>query len=1318
MTGKWVSEAEYLYKEKTWLWRLMSQRSEVRGCSISAENRREALFATALNDSPGELGVVIVEEGLELIEQILPQGQLSKVQTIVFRQAWAGQSYKEIADQFDYTLGYIKDTGSDLWKLLSKALGEDVTRRNFQVVLKRAVRQKAEGREQKAEINSKFKIQNSPPTPYSLPPTSHQDWGEAIDVSIFYNRTVELATLEQWVEQDRCRTVTILGMGGMGKTTLSVKLAEQVQDGFEYLIWRSLRHAPALPELLADVMLVLSNQQEVKLPETVNGQISELIKYLRQSRCLLVLDNLESVLQSGQQTGRYRQGYEGYGQLISRVSDERHQSCLILTSREKPGEILIREGETLPVRSLQLAGLQASASEKILHEKGLVESEAACGHLIDHYSGNPLALKIAAATIRSLFSGNITAFLNQGTVVFGDISELLDQQFNRLAALEQQVMYWLAISREWITLEELQADIVPTVSQSELLETLASLQGRSLIESSRIGFSQQPVVMEYMTQQLIKQFYYAISARELGFLNQYALIKAQTKDYIREAQTRLILQPVRDKLLAAFETRQNLETQCNGLITKLRNKSLYKEGYAAGNLLNLFWQLQSNLSENAERTFHDRDFSHLNIRQAYLPLATLHRTNFSGCKIHQSVFAETFGGVASVAFSPDGKRLATSDTSGDIQIWELPSGSQLVHCKGHEHWVWAVAFSPDGQFLASASDDYRVKLWDVETGTCLKTFIGHTYSINAIAFSPDGRYIATGSQDATIRIWDLQTPPRSSEVDASSHAGVVDTCLQLLGHQGRVWSVAFRPVGTEPSSVGPILASGSEDRTIKLWDMETGSCLQTLNGHQEWVKSVAFSPDGQVLASGSFDHTLKLWDWQTGGCLKTLRGHTSTVTMVAFGPSGQLVSSSYDQMLKLWHVSTGQCIRTLQGHGNRIWSVAFDPTGEWLASGGDDHATKLWRVSTGQCTKTIKGHTNAVMAIALNPDGHYLASGHEDQTVRLWDLSAGKCIQTLHGHTNRIWSVAFAPPSKNGMVEAQNTHSEDAMLASGSGDRTIKLWNWRTGQCLKTLRGHSSWVWSVAFSPNGVWLASSSYDRTIKLWDVDAGKCVQTLEGHTAPVVSVAFSPDGRWLASSSFDTTIKLWQVDTGQCLQTFRGHQNSVWKIAFSPDGQQLVSCSFDLTLKLWDVQTGECLRTFEGHTAPIATVIYSPDGKQLISGEFDQTIRLWDITTGQCIQVLKGHTGLISSLSCQSAYLPVNVSQINESFPELLSPQAIPTIFSGSFDETIKRWSLETRSCQSTIRVSRPYEGMNISCTEGLNEAQRMTLEALGAVGDKSR
>jgi WD40 repeat protein len=1254
---------------------------------------------------------VTADEELEFVEQVLAPGQLNKIQKLVLQQAREGRSYKEIADDFGYTLGYIKDTGSELWQLLSEVLEEKVTRRNFQAVLKRAMSQKSrlpntpwslrhpKSGENRVSLTQSELEQLSTNSYSSDPLSAHCDWGEAIDVSAFYNRVTELATLEQWIQQDHCRLVSILGMGGIGKTALSVKLAEQVQDKFDYVIWRSLRHAPFLQDLLADLILFLSKQQEVKLPESVDGQISCLMKYLRQHRCLLVLDNVESILRSGECTGRYRQGYEAYGQLIARVSDERHQSCLVLTSREKPAEVSIREGDTLPTRSLHLTGLQSSAGQKILNEKGLIESDADCYQLIEHYNGNPLALKVAAATIQSLFKGNIAAFLSQGTVVFGDISEILDQQFNRLSELEQQVMYWLAISREWVTLEELQEDIAPKASQRELLESLASLQARSLIETNTSGFSQQPVVMEYMTEQLVRRFYDDISAHELAFFNGYALIKAQAKDYIREAQIRLILQPVKEKLFAAFENQQNLENHLSRLLGVLRDKSL-GSGYAAGNLLNLFWQLHSDVC--------DRDFSNLPIRQAYLPKVTLHRTNFAHCKIEQSVFAETFGGVTSVAFSPDGKRLASSDTSGEIQIWEIPSGKQLVICKGHKHWTWATAFSPDGQYLASASDDYLVKLWDVHTGDCLKTFVGHTYSVNAIAFSPNGQYIATSSQDATIRLWNLQSPADLSQAIAfKSRSGVVNDCIQLLGHQGRVWSIAFSPDGET-------LASCSEDQTIKLWDWSTGQCLKTLSGHQGWVKSIAFSPEGKQLASGSFDHTVRVWDVETGDCLRTLSGHTSTITTIAFSRDGDvLASSSYDETVKLWNAATGQCTKTLHGHSNRVWSVAFSPTGQWLASGGDDHAAKLWNVETGQCIKTIKGHTNSVMAIALSPEGHHLASGYEDQTIRLWNVSAEACVQILYGHTNRVWSVAFnSQPIRNG------NSAEEITLASGSADRTIKLWNWKTGRCLKTLQGHDSWVWSVAFHPQGQHLASASYDRTIKLWDVDAGKCIETLAGHTAPVVSVAFSPNGEWIASSSFDTTIKLWNIQTGHCLKTLLGHSNSVWQVNFSPDGQYLVSCSFDQTVKLWDISTGECLKTFEGHSGAVVTVVYSPDGQHVISGGFDQTVRCWEIVTGKCSQVMKGHTGLVSSVMCQSApLLPHATNQPDATSLEAIPPQTTATLFSGSFDETIKRWNLETRSCLATLRVPRPYEGMNISHTTGLNEAQRTTLRMLGAVDDES-
>ncbi|MBD1898136.1 NB-ARC domain-containing protein [Coleofasciculus sp. FACHB-129] len=335
----------------------------------------------------------------------------------------------------------------------------------------------------------------------------NQEWEEAIDTSIFYGREEELATLKQWIVKDHCRIVTILGMGGIGKTALSIRSAELIKDKFDYVIWRSLHHAPPIQDILATVLKFLSNNSETNLPDTVNARISRLIDCLRSSRCLLVLDNAEAILQSGDRAGCYRQGYEGYGELFRRVGETLHQSCLVLTSREKPRELVSLEGNKLPVRSLQLGGLKLQQGREIFKTKGdFFGSEDEWIALIDFYAGNPQILKIVATTILTLFQGNISQFLEQGNLVFGDICALLDQQFNRLSDLEKKVMYWLAIKQGSISLTELRGDL-PPISQSELLETLESLLKRSLIENNSARFTQKPLITEYMTKRLIKQVF-------------------------------------------------------------------------------------------------------------------------------------------------------------------------------------------------------------------------------------------------------------------------------------------------------------------------------------------------------------------------------------------------------------------------------------------------------------------------------------------------------------------------------------------------------------------------------------------------------------------------------------------------------------------------------------------------------------------------------------------------------------------------------------------------------------------------------------------
>jgi len=287
-----------------------------------------------------------------------------------------------------------------------------------------------------------------------------QDWGEAVDVSVFYGRTDELSKLKQWILQDNCRLVGILGLGGIGKTTLSVKLAEQIKDNFEYVIWRSLRDISSVKAILAELLQFLFDEQETEtdLPETVNGRVSRVIDCLRKHRCLLVLDNAESILRSDSRAGQYLEEYEEFGELLRLVGEVAHQSCIVLTSREKPKEIALLEGETLPVRALQLKGLKEAEGQELFKARGcFCKTEFEWKVLIEHYGGNPLALKMVAAAIQELFAGNVSElmeYLSQRTLVVEDIRDLLERQFNRLSELEREVMYWLAIQGERILISD------------------------------------------------------------------------------------------------------------------------------------------------------------------------------------------------------------------------------------------------------------------------------------------------------------------------------------------------------------------------------------------------------------------------------------------------------------------------------------------------------------------------------------------------------------------------------------------------------------------------------------------------------------------------------------------------------------------------------------------------------------------------------------------------------------------------------------------------------------------------------------------------
>lgn len=611
------------------------------------------------------------------------------------------------------------------------------------------------------------------------------------------------------------------------------------------------------------------------------------------------------------------------------------------------------------------------------------------------------------------------------------------------------------------------------------------------------------------------------------------------------------------------------------------------------------------------------------------------------------------GRVYRVAFSPDGRFLATASDDRTSRIWDVASGLELRVLRGHGSAVSSVAFSPDGHYLATGSDDGTTRIWDVVTGRQLLVLVEEwapapDAAVMTVAFSPDGRTVRTVTY-STSTLWDIATGQALQRVDVLERHGVyimasspdgrmiafssgndgnvllldVSTGQELMVPEGQgewILAIAFSPDARH-------LATVSIDGTARLWDVSTDQLLEMMESDSEEIISVAFSPDGNHLATTSLSGTTRIRDIAADRDVQVLQGHdlydTSSVT---FSPDGRLIATGHGVAIetssgfrlsgsaRIWDVATGQQHKVLRKRTTDATSVTFSPDGHMIATGYGrtipaatgflfNGSAFLWDTATGQQHKVLDGHLGSVTGVAFSPDGRTIATASRDSTARLWDVASGRELMVLEGHTDDVSGIAFSPD--RGVIAT----------ASGPWDGTVRYWDVATGQPLSVPYWHRDGITGIALHPDGraIAAATGSWDGVVRVRDDATGPEIKELKGHTQLVSGVEFSPDGRFLATVSWDDTARIWDVATAQELMVLEGHAGNIESVAFSPDGRTIATASRDSTARIWDVATGREQMVLEGHLNGIDSIAFSPDGHAIATASRDNIVRIWHAAAG---------------------------------------------------------------------------------------------------------
>jgi WD40 repeat protein len=556
--------------------------------------------------------------------------------------------------------------------------------------------------------------------------------------------------------------------------------------------------------------------------------------------------------------------------------------------------------------------------------------------------------------------------------------------------------------------------------------------------------------------------------------------------------------------------------------------------------------------------------------------------------------------VNDVAFSSNGKRLLSTSDDGTVRVWSPKSSKQLMVISGHEKAVLnavhqgqrerllQAAFSPNDKILVTVSAlDPAIHVWDAQTGTEIKQLTGHLEGVLGITFDSTGKRLASGSADRTARIWSI--------ADAEMPT------IVLRGHQDWVNSVTFSHDNT-------LVLTASKDRHAKLWELPTGH-LRADFIHPDDVLGAEFNSTLDRILTWSRSAVL-LWDSHSADLITTLEGHSDDIQSATFSHDGlSIATASKDQRIGIWDARTGDLRKMLDGHTDMVTRTKFSSNDQFLASSSRDGRAIIWDARIGQRRSVLGGHQGPIFDVVFSPDDKFVATASRDRTARLWALEGGPSVRVLRAHTKAI----------NGL----DISHDGTQLATASDDNTAAIWEFETGNLITKLEEHKSAVRQVSFDSSGERLVSASDDRTAIIWAISRRKAQVRLIGHDKPVNDASFCASGLFVVTASDDRTAAIWQGIDGQRNTVLRGHTAEVLSARCNARGDRVVTASLDSTARIWDVRSGEELAILTGHDAAVTSAAFSPDGSIIMTSSVDGTARLWSAEDGNIIATFPKYT-----------------------------------------------------------------------------------------------